>query len=71
MHGNLVHNAAFNNPAVIAAVKKQLDNGMTFCPLRYTNVPAVELARKLAQITPEGFAGLFFVRGGQKPLKWL
>ena len=46
MHGNGVHNAGFNNPAVIAAVKKQLDNGMTFCPRRYTNIPAVELARQ-------------------------
>ncbi len=24
MHGNGVHNAGFNNPAIIAAVKKQL-----------------------------------------------
>ena len=30
MHGNGVHNAGFNNPAVIEAVKKQLDEGMTF-----------------------------------------
>ena len=48
MHGNGVHNAGFNNPAVIAAVKKQLDEGMTFCPRLYTNVAAVKLAKKLA-----------------------
>ena len=28
MHGNGVHNAGFNNPAVIEAVKKQLDGGL-------------------------------------------
>jgi 4-aminobutyrate aminotransferase len=54
MHGNGVHNAGFNNPAVIEAVKKQLNEGMTFCPRRYTNIPAVKLAKKLAEITPAG-----------------
>ena len=49
MHGNGVHNAGFNNPAVIDAVKTQLDEGMTFCPRRYTNVAAVQLAKKLAR----------------------
>jgi len=38
MHGNGVHNAGFNNPEVIAAVKRQLDEEMTFCPRRYTNL---------------------------------
>ena len=52
MHGNGVHNAGFNNPMVIQAVKKQLEENMTFCPRRFTNIPAIELAKKLAQITP-------------------
>ena len=34
MHGNGVHNAGFNNPDIIAAVRKQLDSEMTFCPRR-------------------------------------
>ena len=33
MHGNGVHNTGFNNPDVIQAVKKQLDEEMTFCPM--------------------------------------
>ena len=69
MHGNGVHNAGFNNSAVIAAVKKQLDDGMTFCPRRYTNVPAVELARKLAQITPEGLCRSLFCPGGSEAIE--
>ena len=31
MHGNGVHNAGFNNPEVIEAVKNQLDSQLTFC----------------------------------------
>jgi 4-aminobutyrate aminotransferase len=69
MHGNGVHNAGFNNPAVIAAVKKQLDDGMTFCPRRYTNMPAVELARKLAHITPEGLCRSLFCPGGSEAIE--
>ena len=46
MHGNGVHNAGFNNPMVIQAVKKQLEENMTFCPRRFTNIPAIELAKK-------------------------
>ena len=69
MHGNGVHNAGFNNPAVIAAVKKQLDDGMTFCPRRYTNIPAVELARKLAQIAPAGLCRSLFCPGGSEAIE--
>ena len=52
MHGNGVHNAGFNNPDVIESLKKQLDAGLSFCPRRYTNIPAIELAQKLSEITP-------------------
>jgi (R)-1-hydroxy-2-aminoethylphosphonate ammonia-lyase len=50
-HGNNVHQVGFNNPDVIAAVKVQLD-ALGFCTRRYTNRPAVDLARKLAEIAP-------------------
>ena len=69
MHGNGVHNAGFNNPAVIEAVKKQLDEGMTFCPRRYTNIPAIELAKKLAQITPDGLCRSLFCPGGSEAVE--
>jgi len=50
-HGNNVHQIGFGNPAVISAVKAQLDE-MSFCTRRYTNQVAVDLARTLAEITP-------------------
>ena len=69
MHGNGVHNAGFNNPAVIEAVKKQLDEGMTFCPRRYTNIAAIKLAKKLAEITPAGLCRSLFCPGGSEAVE--
>ena len=69
MHGNGVHNAGFNNPEVIQAVKKQMDANMTFCPRRYTNIPAVNLARKLAQITPGNLCKSLFCPGGSEAIE--
>ncbi len=50
-HGNYVHQVGFANPAVIAAIKAQLDD-LSFCTRRYTNRPAVALAKKLAALAP-------------------
>jgi 4-aminobutyrate aminotransferase len=69
MHGNGVHNAGFNNPAVIEAVKKQLQEDMTFCPRRYTNIPAIELAKKLAEITPGDLGRSLFCPGGSEAIE--
>ncbi len=69
MHGNGVHNAGFNNPLVIKAVKQQLEEGMTFCPRRYTNIPAINLAKKLAQITPGGLCRSLFCPGGSEAIE--
>jgi len=69
MHGNGVHNAGFNNPAVIKAVKKQLDEEMTFCPRRFTNIPAIELAKKLAETSPGGLCRSLFCPGGSEAVE--
>ncbi|MGD8715950.1 MAG: aspartate aminotransferase family protein [Desulfobacterales bacterium] len=69
MHGNGIHNAGFNNPEVIAAVKKQLDEEMSFCPRRYTNIPAIQLAKKLAQITPGDLCRSLFCPGGSEAIE--
>src|SRR2546423_5820720 len=50
-HGNNVHQVGFGNPDVIAAINKQLAE-LSFCTRRYTNVPAIELAKKLGEIAP-------------------
>jgi len=62
-HGNNVHQVGFANPEVIAAIKDQLDE-LSFCTRRYTNRPAVELARKLAQIAPGDLNKSLFCPGG-------
>jgi 4-aminobutyrate aminotransferase len=69
MHGNGIHNAGFNNPHVIQAVKKQLDEGMSFCPRRFTNIPAIELAKKLADITPGDLCRSLFCPGGSEAIE--
>ena len=62
-HGNSVHQVGFANPAVIAAVKAQLDE-LSFSPRRYTNRPAVALARKLAEIAPGDLSKVLFCPSG-------
>jgi 4-aminobutyrate aminotransferase len=69
MHGNGVHNAGFNHPAVVAAVRRQLDEGLTFCPRRYTNIPAIRLAKKLAEIAPGGLCRSLFCPGGSEAIE--
>jgi 4-aminobutyrate aminotransferase len=62
-HGNGVHTVGFRNAHVISAVKDQLDR-LPFCTRRYTNVRAVELARKLGEITPGDLNRVLFAPGG-------
>jgi 4-aminobutyrate aminotransferase len=54
---------------VVAAVRRQLEDGMTFCPRRYTNIPAVRLAKKLAEITPGGLCRSLFCSGGSEAIE--
>jgi len=69
MHGNGVHNAGFNNPEIIQAVKDQLDAQMSFCPRRYTNITAIDLAQKLAEITPGNLCKSLFCPGGSEAIE--
>lgn len=62
-HGNSVHQVGFANPEVVRAIKDQLDH-LSFCPRRYTNIPAIELAEKIAQITPGDLNRVLFAPGG-------
>ena len=50
-HGNNVHQVGFANRRVIEAIKNQMDK-LAFCTRRYTNIPAIQLAEKLAQLAP-------------------
>lgn len=62
-HGNSVQQVGFRNPRVVAAIKRQLDT-LPFSTRRYTNRPAVELARKLASLAPGDLNRVLFTTGG-------
>ncbi|MEO8137008.1 MAG: aspartate aminotransferase family protein [Betaproteobacteria bacterium] len=62
-HGNSVHQVGYRHPRVIAAVKGQLDT-LPFSPRRYTNAPAVELARRLVELAPDPLGKVLFAPGG-------
>lgn len=69
LHGNGVHNAGFSNPEVIAAAMAQLQACLAFTPRRYTNIPAVKLAEKLVEITPEQLTRVLFCPGGSEAIE--
>ena len=69
LHGNGVHNAGFNNQKVVDAVKAQLDNSLAFTPRRYTNIPTIQLAKKLIEITPDGLERVLFCPGGSEAIE--
>lgn len=62
-HGNNVHQVGFSNPKVIDAIKNQLDR-LSFCTRRYTNIPAIQLAEKLASLSPGNLNKTLFAPGG-------
>lgn len=62
-HGNNVHHVGFANPYVINAIKKQMQE-LSFCTRRYTNIPAISLAQKLAEIAPRDLGKVLFAPAG-------
>ena len=66
-HGNNVHQVGFANPAVIEAIKRQLDE-LPFCTRRYTNRVAVALAKKLAEIAPGDLNKVLLCPGGTEAI---
>ena len=62
-HGNSVHQVGFANPSVIEAITDQMKT-LAFCPRRYTNLPAIRLAAKLAELAPGNLSKVLFAPGG-------
>jgi len=62
-HGNCVHQVGFRNRRVIEAVKAQME-ALPFCTRRYTNLPAIKLAKKLAELAPGNLNKVLFAPGG-------
>ncbi|SEK28969.1 (R)-1-hydroxy-2-aminoethylphosphonate ammonia-lyase [Parapedobacter koreensis] len=69
LHGNGVHNAGFSNAYVINAVIHQLQEKLAFTPRRYTNIPTIQLAKKLIGISPGGLSRVLFCPGGSEAIE--
>ncbi len=66
-HGNSAHQVGFGNPKVIEAIVSQMAS-LPFCPRRYTNVPAIRLAKKLAELAPGDLNRVLFAPGGAEAI---
>lgn len=62
-HGNSVHQVGFRNPYVIKRIKEQLDI-LSFSTRRFTNEPAIKLAKKLVSKMPNENYRVLFAPGG-------
>jgi len=62
-HGNSVHQLGHGHPRVVAAIKAEIDR-LPFCPRRYTNRTAIELARRLAALAPGSLGKVLFAPSG-------
>lgn len=62
-HGNSVHQVGYGHPAVIEAIKAELDR-LPFSPRRYTNRRAIELGRRLAGLAPGDLGKVLFAPSG-------
>lgn len=62
-HGNNVHQVGYRNAYVLDKVKAQMDV-LPFSPRRYTNIPAVKLAEKLASLFPSDLNRVLLAPGG-------
>ncbi len=66
-HGNSAHQIGYGHPHVVAALKRQMDT-LPFCPRRYTNIPAIALARRLADLAPGNLSKVLFCPGGAEAI---
>lgn len=62
-HGNNMHLLGYRNPRIIQAIKNTIDK-LSFCPGKYTNIYAIELARKLIALSPKKLNKVIFAPGG-------
>jgi len=62
-HGNSVHQVGYGHPRVVEAVRKQMET-LPFCPRRYTNRAAIDLAARLAELAPGALNKVLFAPAG-------
>ena len=66
-HGNYIHNLGFGHPRVIEAITEQMKT-LSFSTRRYTNVPAIKLARKLTEWAGGNLKRVLFAPGGAEAI---
>ncbi|MFI4986400.1 MAG: aspartate aminotransferase family protein [Alphaproteobacteria bacterium] len=67
-HGNNVHHIGYGHPRLKEAIRRQMDE-LPFAPRRFTCEPAVELARKLAEISPGTLSKVLLAPGGSEAVE--
>lgn len=67
-HGNNVHHIGYGHPRLKAAITEQMD-ALPFAPRRFACEPAMELAEKLASITPGDLSKCLFATGGSDAIE--
>lgn len=67
--GAMVSNIGHSNPAVLAAMREQMDKATFGYRLHFQNRPAEELAALTASLMPAGVDRVFFVSGGSEAVE--
>ena len=69
-HGNSAHHLGYGHPKVKAAIRKLLDEDLTFAPRRFACEPAAALAEALITDAPTGPGSkLLFAPGGSEAIE--
>ena len=67
--GAMVSNIGHSNPAVLAAMREQMERSTFGYRLHFQTEPSEKLAGKLAAYSPEGMNKVFFVSGGSEAVE--
>ena len=67
-HGNNVHHIGHAHPRLIQRVTEQMRR-LSFAPRRFTCEPAIELAERLLELTPEGLDRVLFAPSGSDAIE--
>lgn len=67
--GAMVSNIGHSNPAVLAAMRVQMDKATFGYRLHFQTEPSEALAEKISALTPKGLDRVFFVSGGSEAVE--
>ena len=67
-HGNNVHHVGYGHPRLKQAITDQMHD-LPFAPRRFACEPAVDLAEKLAEVSPGNLSKVLFTTGGSDAME--